>query len=115
MADENEFLRDTAYTAGQQIIKNFASTAIEVLLPQLSTGIFADRWRIRHSSVRLLGDLLFHLSGVTGKMSATGGEDENFGTNEGFKVDCFFLFLFDKVLNLRCINLCVFDYCGLVV
>ena len=56
-----------------------------MLLPNLEAGIFADSWRIRHSSVKLLGDLLFHLSGVTGKMSATGGEDENFGTNEGFK------------------------------
>ena len=40
----------------------------------------------RLSSIQLLGDLLYHISGVTGKMSATGDDDENFGTAEGFKV-----------------------------
>nr|XP_009858208.1 eIF-2-alpha kinase activator GCN1 [Ciona intestinalis] len=85
LADEAEYVRATALLAGRRIITMFASTAVEVLLPQLEKGLFDDNWRIRLSSIQLLGDLLYHVSGVTGKMSAAGGEDDNFGTAEGFK------------------------------
>lgn len=41
----------------------------------------------RFSSVQLLGDLLFHISGVTGKMTTeTASEDDNFGTAASTKV-----------------------------
>lgn len=41
----------------------------------------------RFSSVQLLGDLLFHISGVTGKMTTeTASEDDNFGTAQSNKV-----------------------------
>uniref|UniRef100_H2ZRB1 TOG domain-containing protein n=1 Tax=Ciona savignyi TaxID=51511 RepID=H2ZRB1_CIOSA len=85
LADECEYVRTTALLAGRRIITMFAETAIEVLLPQLEQGLFDDNWRIRLSSIQLLGDLLYHVSGVTGKMSAAGEEDDNFGTAEGFK------------------------------
>jgi hypothetical protein len=43
--------------------------------------------RYRFSSVQLLGDLLFHISGVTGKMTTeTASEDDNFGTAASNKV-----------------------------
>lgn len=42
---------------------------------------------LRFSSVQLLGDLLFHISGVTGKMTTeTASEDDNFGTAQSNKV-----------------------------
>ena len=63
MSDENEFVRDTALRAGKRIINQYAETAVELLLPELEKGLFDDNWRIRNSSVQLLGDLLYKVSG----------------------------------------------------
>lgn len=43
-----------------------------------------------YSSVQLLGDLLFRISGVSGKMSTeTASDDDNFGTEQSHKVHTF--------------------------
>ena len=86
LADETEFVRDTAFKAGQRIVNLYANTAIQLLLPELEQGLFHENWRIRHSSVQLLGDLMFKVSGVSGKQSTeTSNEDDNFGTEKSFK------------------------------
>ncbi len=47
LADESEFVRETALQAGQTIVSKYADTAVELFLPQLEKGLFDDNWRIR--------------------------------------------------------------------
>ncbi|KAF2363096.1 HEAT repeat [Trinorchestia longiramus] len=83
LADETEFVRDTALRAGQRIVTLYSDTAIELLLPELESGLFNDNWRIRFSSIHLLGDLLYRISGVSGKMTTDSAhDDDNFGTEQ---------------------------------
>lgn len=83
LADENEFVRETAFKAGQRIVALYANSSIQLLLPELEKGLFDENWRIRYSSVQLLGDLLYKISGVSGKMTTeTAGDDDNFGTEK---------------------------------
>ena len=42
LADESEFVRDTALRAGQRIIDMYSEKAVELLLPELETGLFDD-------------------------------------------------------------------------
>lgn len=86
LADENEYVRETALRAGQCIVNMYADTAIQLLLPELEKGLFDENWRIRYCSVQLLGDLLFKIIGVSGKMTTESGhEDDNFGTEQSHK------------------------------
>merc|ERR1719510_244629 len=86
LADENEFVRETAYKAGQRLVVTYADKAITLLLPEPELGLFDENWRIRHSSIQLLGDLLYRISGVSGKMTTeTASEDDNFGTEQSQK------------------------------
>lgn len=67
LADDVEAIRETALRAGRLLVKNFASKAIDLLLPELERGLADDSYRIRLSSVELVGDLLFNLTGISGK------------------------------------------------
>eukprot|EP00123_Amoebidium_parasiticum_P018627 comp24257_c0_seq1/m.44983 comp24257_c0_seq1/g.44983 ORF comp24257_c0_seq1/g.44983 comp24257_c0_seq1/m.44983 type:complete len:2647 (-) comp24257_c0_seq1:496-8436(-) len=83
LADESESVRDAALKAGQMIVNNYSDTSVEIFLPELEKGLFDDNWRIRQSSVHLLGDLLFRISGQSGKKSTNSAhDDDNFGTEE---------------------------------
>ncbi|KAM4065949.1 HEAT-like repeat domain-containing protein [Hirsutella rhossiliensis] len=64
LADDVESIRETALRAGRLLVKNFAIRAIDLLLPELERGLADDNYRIRLSSVELVGDLLFNLTGV---------------------------------------------------
>lgn len=78
LADDVESIRETSLRAGRLIVKNFATKAIDLLLPELQRGLADDSHRIRLSSVELVGDLLFNLTGITTK-----AEDEEAEVEEG--------------------------------
>ena len=67
LADELESIRETSLRAGRLLVKNFATKAIDLLLPELERGLADDSYRIRLSSVELVGDLLFNLTGISNK------------------------------------------------
>ncbi|KAH7354038.1 translational activator GCN1 [Plectosphaerella cucumerina] len=75
LADDVESIRETALRAGRLLVKNFAMRAVDLLLPELERGLADDSYRIRLSSVELVGDLLFNLTGISGK-AGEGEEDE---------------------------------------
>jgi hypothetical protein len=64
LADDVESIRDTSLRAGRLLVKNFSTRAIDLLLPELERGLADDNYRIRLSSVELVGDLLFNLTGI---------------------------------------------------
>ncbi|KAI9261620.1 armadillo-type protein [Phascolomyces articulosus] len=79
LADESEFVRDASLRAGRMIVVNYATKAVDLLLPELEKGLFDNNWRIRQSSVQLVGDLLFRITGTTNPKNALhslGNEDE---------------------------------------
>lgn len=75
LADEVESIRETSLRAGRLLVKNFATKAIDLLLPELDRGLADDSYRIRLSSVELVGDLLFNLTGISGKTEQDEEED----------------------------------------
>ena len=80
LADEVESIRDTALRAGRLLVKNFSSRAIDLLLPELERGLADLSYRIRLSSVELIGDLLFNLTGI--KTQSEEEEDMEEGATE---------------------------------
>ncbi|CAM6126914.1 unnamed protein product [Calypogeia fissa] len=82
LADENESVRDAALSAGHVLVEHYATTSLPLLLPAVEEGIFNDNWRIRQSSVELLGDLLFKVAGTSGKVVLEGGSDDEGASTE---------------------------------
>ncbi|KAI5824961.1 ARM repeat-containing protein [Schizophyllum commune Tattone D] len=69
LADTEDYVRDAAMRAGRMVVTNYANRAIDLLLPELEQGMFDPGWRIRQSSITLVGELLFKVSGISGKTS----------------------------------------------
>ncbi|THG98438.1 hypothetical protein EW026_g3754 [Hermanssonia centrifuga] len=67
LSDTEEYVREAAMKAGRMIVTNYSSKAIDLLLPELERGMFDPGWRIRQSSITLVGELLFKVSGISGK------------------------------------------------
>ncbi|KAJ7180610.1 armadillo-type protein [Mycena filopes] len=80
LADVEEYVREAAMRAGRMVVTNYSSKAIDLLLPELEQGMFDPGWRIRQSSITLVGELLFKVSGISGKPSDL---DEDEAAGEG--------------------------------
>ncbi|KAL3473614.1 armadillo-type protein [Aspergillus californicus] len=76
LADDIDSIRETSLRAGRLLVKNFSSKAIDLLLPELERGLGDDSYRIRLSSVELVGDLLFSLTGISARAEADEEEEE---------------------------------------
>ena len=88
LSDESEGVREVALRSGQVMVTVLGSNNALLLLPSLSEGMFDDDWRIRHSSLILLGDLLY-LVGDTKAVGMADGEEEDedlAGVSSGGKV-----------------------------
>ena len=83
LADDVDSIRETSLRAGRLLVKNFSSKAIDLLLPELERGLADDSYRIRLSSVELVGDLLFSITGISGKAETEGEEEDEEATQAG--------------------------------
>lgn len=83
LADDVDSIRETSLRAGRLLVKNFSSKAIDLLLPELERGLSDDSYRIRLSSVELVGDLLFSITGITAKADTEEEEDEEEAAHAG--------------------------------
>ena len=88
LSDEAEGVRDAAMGAGRAMVDRYSRSALPLLLPAVEAGIAANSWRIRHSSVELMGELLFKVSGTSGKIQTNtdGDEDEGISTETQSKL-----------------------------
>ncbi|KAK9331968.1 armadillo-type protein [Lipomyces starkeyi] len=76
LADDVEPIRDTSLRAGRLIVKNYATRAVDLLLPELERGLSDENYRIRLSSIELTGDLLFQITGISSKLTQPEDEEE---------------------------------------
>ncbi|KAL4137260.1 hypothetical protein PRIC2_000782 [Phytophthora ramorum] len=87
LSDEAESVRDVAMHSGHVVVNAHALTHTRDLLPSLEAGLFDDSWRIRQSSVMLLGDLMYRISGTRAVAVASedneDDEDEASGSAAG--------------------------------
>lgn len=82
LSDDNEGARDAALSAGKCLVDVYARSSLNQLLPAVESGISSLNWRIRQSSIELLGELLFKVSGVTGKIQTSlDSDDEGISTD----------------------------------
>lgn len=67
-----------------QVVELYAVSRMHLLLPVLEVGLGAESWRMRGSSVQLLGELLFKIAGTSGKVKLDGGDDDEGAATEHY-------------------------------
>lgn len=81
LADDAEMVREVAMRAGEVVVSRYARSHVSILLPALQEGMFDDNWRIRQSSVNLLGHLLYAIAGTTA-VGVMDNEDDDAGLGD---------------------------------
>lgn len=112
LADVDEDIRDTALRAGRLIVKNYAKKAVDLLLPELEAGLSDSNYRIRLSSVELTGDLLFQVTGISGKNELSEDQGEYSGEVNNTLIEVLGQERRDNVLSL--LFVCRSDVTGIV-
>lgn len=63
LADDSEIVRTAGMKAGRMFVRNYSDHSIvQLLLPELEKGISHERWRIRQTSLQLLGYMFLILT-----------------------------------------------------
>ena len=83
LADESEGVREASFAAGSVAVDLYAKTSLPLVLPAVEAGASDGNWRIRQSSIELLGDLLFKVAGTSGRIQ----QDLNDDDSEGISVE----------------------------
>lgn len=79
LADEAEGVREASFSAGSVAVELYAKTALSEVLPAVESGAEDPNWRIRQSSIELLGDLLFKVAGTSGRIQQDLHDEESEG------------------------------------
>ncbi|PWN39719.1 ARM repeat-containing protein [Ceraceosorus guamensis] len=82
IADESESVREVSMRAGRMVIAQYSSEARQLLLPELERGMFDESWRVRLSSIQLVAELLYKLSGISGANDVADDEEGGEGNEE---------------------------------
>lgn len=120
LSDENDGVREVALRAGQVIVYKLGISHTSELIPSLTDGMFQEDWRIRLSSVQLLGELLCMVGDIRATNSGDGEDDgeydevgnnttrvglkirQHIGENESYKVlASLYIVRFDLSMNVR--------------
>eukprot|EP00889_Picochlorum_renovo_P003930 jgi/Picre1/30960/NNA_006319.t1 len=79
LADESEGVREASFAAGSVAVDLYAKSSLPLVLPAVELGAADANWRIRQSSVELLGDLLFKVAGTSGRIQQDLHDEEGEG------------------------------------
>ncbi|KAJ2852326.1 translational activator of GCN4 [Coemansia brasiliensis] len=69
LADDSEPVRTAALRSGRILVASFARDAVDMLLPELLASMLHASWRIRHSSIELLGELIHRVAGFSDRQA----------------------------------------------
>ena len=92
LSDVREEVRSAALRAANALVEEFSGSAMPVLLPAVESGLNSENWRIRQSSVTMLGYIFQSITGTTwqsksGAALSTPDGDESTGMSSKAKSD----------------------------